>query len=171
MKAIKDYDVDEVAIWLNCIGLGDHAGPFRENDIDGKLLASLTSEDLTGDLGLSHLQAKKLQRHLEFTTELTGGGGGAQGDEAAAKIKELDAEVAQLKEENAQLKAATQDHKAAPPPPDPHRMQQEVRREEFVGGDPFLREEVRRDVRRDEVRHDVRRDVRRDRFSDYFPRY
>jgi len=148
MKVIKEYDVDEVAIWLNCIGLGAHIGPFRDIAVDGDMLTSLTLEDLTGDLGLSHLQAKKLLHSLEFTVGLTGGGGaGGGGDDAAAKVKELEAENAQLKEENAKLKASLQGAQAQPVEADTARHH---------AAHPVMRAEVRHDVRRD-IRHDERR--------------
>ena len=56
--SIKDFDIQEVCIWLNAIGLGTKVGPFRENAVDGDLLCSLSLDDLTGDLGLSGLQVR-----------------------------------------------------------------------------------------------------------------
>ena len=54
--SIKDFDNQEVCIWLNAIGLGTKIGPFIQNAVDGDLLCSLGLDDLTGDLGLSGLQ-------------------------------------------------------------------------------------------------------------------
>ena len=70
MKPLSSYSIDEVAIWISCIGLSDKSVPFRDNAIDGGMLVTLTFEDLTGDLGLTALQAKKVQRSIEFTLGL-----------------------------------------------------------------------------------------------------
>ena len=59
--SIKDFDNQEVSIWLIAIGLGSHIKAFRDNAVDGDLLTSLSLDDLTGDLGLSGLQ---VCRHL-----------------------------------------------------------------------------------------------------------
>ncbi len=53
-KPVKDYSVEEVVLWVECIGLD--SGPFKENAVDGDMLCHLTSEELSGDLGLSGLQ-------------------------------------------------------------------------------------------------------------------
>jgi hypothetical protein len=58
--SIKDFDNQEVCIWLNAIGLGSKVGPFRDNAVDGDLLCSLSQEDLTNDLGLSGLQVRMI---------------------------------------------------------------------------------------------------------------
>jgi uncharacterized protein YdcH (DUF465 family) len=97
MKDPNEYTIDEVAIWLGCIGLGEKVAPFRENAIDGAMLVTLSKEDLTGDLGLSNLQTKKVLNSLESTKQITGSGGG--------DTTELQAEVDTLKQENEKLKA------------------------------------------------------------------
>jgi SAM domain (Sterile alpha motif) len=56
--SIKNFDNQEVCIWLNAIGLGSKVGPFQDNAVDGDLLCSLSQEDLTNDLGLSGLQVR-----------------------------------------------------------------------------------------------------------------
>lgn len=101
-KPIEQWDVDEVSIWLNSIGLGEKVDPFRENSVDGDLLLTLTDEDLKGDLGLTNLQAKKVKRSIEFTKSLesqeasSGSGGGD--DELAAKVEQLELEAKELRE-------------------------------------------------------------------------
>jgi hypothetical protein len=121
-KQVEHYDVNEVAIWLNCIGLSSKVDAFIENGVDGEMLVALTADELTQDLGLSGLQAKKIGQQLEFTKELTDacnsagegdGGGGAD----KAYVKELEAEVERLNNYNAQLLAALEEKqkpKAAP---------------------------------------------------------
>ena len=42
----------DVAAWLKNLGLGQYEAAFRDNAIDGDLLASLTTEDLK-DLGVT----------------------------------------------------------------------------------------------------------------------
>ena len=41
----------DIAAWLDGLGLGQYAQAFRDNEIDGRILASLTTEDLK-DLGV-----------------------------------------------------------------------------------------------------------------------
>ena len=55
-KPISEYSVEEVAVWVECIGL--KSGPFKDNAVDGDMLCHLTPEDLTGDLGLSGLESE-----------------------------------------------------------------------------------------------------------------
>jgi SAM domain (Sterile alpha motif) len=99
MKSIDSYSVDDVALWLFCQGMGETAiASFRQNDIDGGMLASLTQDELVKDLGLSRLQAKKVQRSIEFTQGLVA----APAD--PREIQELKSEVARLEKENADLK-------------------------------------------------------------------
>ena len=126
MKTPGEYSVDEVCIWVNAIGLGAKMDGFRENSVDGGMLVGLTLDDLTVDLGLNNLQAKKLMRDLETTKEMaSGGGGGAD----AGRIKELEDENALLRKRVMELteevnvlkspatKAAPAPAPAPPPPP------------------------------------------------------
>lgn len=84
---------------------------FRENSVDGDLLVGLTLDDLTADLGLNNLQAKKLMRDLETTKEMVdGGGGGAD----AGRINELEDENALLRKRVMEL---TEEVNALKPPP------------------------------------------------------
>ena len=94
------YDLDEVCIWLNAIGLGSKTDAFRENAVDGSMLVTLQPEDMV-ELGLSSLQGKKVMRSVELTKQLaneSSRGGGA-------KLEELGKENASLKKENAELRA------------------------------------------------------------------
>ena len=91
---IKTWDIDEVAIWLNCIGLSSKVDVFRANAVDGDLLVSLTMADLTGDLELSNLQAKKLLQRIETTRDmhelLKGKGGDGNNEDMAALESRLE---------------------------------------------------------------------------------
>jgi hypothetical protein len=121
LDPMNSWDSDEVAIWLNCIGLANKVDVFRENGVDGNLLLSLEVEDLTGDLGFSNLQAKKVLQRITFTTELqdmleekgqsSGESGGADAEEMVALESRLeDMELAnkdlrdQLTEKEATIK-------------------------------------------------------------------
>ena len=42
----------DIVVWLRSLGLGRYEAAFRENEIDGAVLSSLTAEDLK-DLGVS----------------------------------------------------------------------------------------------------------------------
>ncbi|GAX12220.1 hypothetical protein FisN_1Hh149 [Fistulifera solaris] len=103
---IKDpasYSVDEVCLFLNAIGLGDKAGEFRIQSVDGSLLVALTPEDFA-ELGVSGLQGKKIVNAIEFTKSLASGGGGGGGSDA--RVAQLEAENAQLKRELAYYQPA-----------------------------------------------------------------
>jgi uncharacterized protein YdcH (DUF465 family) len=96
--------------------------PFRENAIDGAMLVTLSKEDLTGDLGLSNLQTKKVLNSLESTKQITGSGGG--------DTTELQAEVDTLKQENEKLKAEITSLKApkqVAPAPAQHQLPSRLR--------------------------------------------
>jgi len=70
-KEFKYFSAAEVALWLAAQGLGTHIQKFLEEGVDGDLLSRLTVEDLTGDLGLSSLHAKKIRKNIEFTQNLS----------------------------------------------------------------------------------------------------
>lgn len=107
-EPIQQWSVDNVCTWLTAIGLGSKAEAFQENGVDGNLLCSLTKDDLTNDLSLSGLQAKKVLLEIEFAQGLTsGGGGGADPAELEAlqsQLAEKDTKIAQLEQELAALK-------------------------------------------------------------------
>jgi HAMP domain-containing protein len=97
IKSIDAYSVDDVALWLFCQGMGEAAiASFRQNDIDGGMLTTLTQDELVNDLGLTRLQAKKVQRSIEFTQGL------ARAD-TRDEIQELKSEVSRLLKENEDL--------------------------------------------------------------------
>ena len=121
-KTIESWDLDEVCIWLNCIGLGEKVDPFRENTVDGETLTSLSNDDLTAELGLTNLQAKKVLRQIDETKEMialregsgapaAAAGDGGDSEELQLEIQQLkdkleakDATIASLEEENGSLK-------------------------------------------------------------------
>eukprot|EP01052_Picozoa_sp_SAG31_P040827 SAG31_NODE_6018_length_2209_cov_1.239810_3_plen_281_part_01 len=68
--APKDWTVEEVGRWLIEIGLGVHRRVFAEQEIDGRLLLLLTTEDLKTDLGIgSNLQAKRIISKISLLQE------------------------------------------------------------------------------------------------------
>ncbi len=92
------------------------AEDFKENVVHGNLFASLSKEDLTGDLGLSSLQAKKVLLEMEIAHELTSNtGGGADPEE----IKRLEEELQAKNIEIADLKAMLQSMKPTEHAPAP----------------------------------------------------
>jgi SAM domain (Sterile alpha motif) len=95
---VTEFDLDDVCTFLTAIGLGDKAEPFRENCVDGSLLCTLTAEDLTSDLGLTGLQAKKLLRSIDAENNST--------HTASASIDTTRDKVAALEAENAALQRA-----------------------------------------------------------------
>jgi hypothetical protein len=56
---LSALQVDNVCAWLDRLGLAEHAPRFRENDVDGSLLMTLTRDELTDDLGIKSLGVKK----------------------------------------------------------------------------------------------------------------
>lgn len=69
---ITEWSVDDVCSWLYHINLGEHVDMFRANEVDGRMLLILTMEDITEELGLSKLQAKKVI-HMRDTSQGAGG--------------------------------------------------------------------------------------------------
>ena len=141
-KPVSQWSVDNVCTWLSAIGLGSKAAPFKDNAVDGSLLSTLSAEDLSADLGLSNIQAKKVLHELEFVASLSSGGGGGGGDYYDEQIQQLqeelaakDATIRQLQEELAAFKApvqkaapaasthhATTHHQPPPPPRNEHHV-------------------------------------------------
>uniref|UniRef100_A0A7S0AVU2 SAM domain-containing protein n=1 Tax=Minutocellus polymorphus TaxID=265543 RepID=A0A7S0AVU2_9STRA len=137
-KPINEWTVEEVGQWLVAIGLGSKVDVFATNAVSGDMLLELEEEDLKGDLTLTSLQIKKLKKSIEFNKSLEEGGAGSN-EEDAAKMKELEEEMAKLKadlsaaeEKNKGLEEELQklkvpekkqeevvEEKATPPPPPP----------------------------------------------------
>lgn len=92
-KPIEQWSVDEVAIWLLCIGLGEKVERFKENEVAGTELSDLTSEELTDGLGLDHLQAKKLILSRDFTKSVS------NLERLAAEMKTVELEKAGLEDQ------------------------------------------------------------------------
>ena len=127
-KTIESWDLDEVCIWLNCIGLGEKVDPFRENTVDGETLTSLSNEDLTAELGLTNLQANKVLRQIDETKEmislregsaLAASGESHNNEELQVEIQQLkdkleakDANIASLEEKNGSLQGEVSKLKA-----------------------------------------------------------
>jgi hypothetical protein len=101
VKPVSSWSDDEVAVWLHCIGLGDKIDPFKANAVDGSLLLTLEKEDLTGDLGLTGLQAKKVLQELEFTKSLS--------DSDGVGVLSKDMEKLQLDNKNLEKQIAARD--------------------------------------------------------------
>lgn len=112
----KEFTQEEVAMWLVAIGMGDKIDVFKQNSIDGDLLVTLTTADLTGDLGFTNLQARKLLLHLEWITNLATAGGGGDNSAQTAEIASLKAQVAQLQKSNHELQAKLYGTAPAPAP-------------------------------------------------------
>src|SRR5262249_3188620 len=55
--------MQQIAVWLDSIGLGDYAQLFVENDIDIDILPELTDQDLE-ELGMSLGHRRKLLRAI-----------------------------------------------------------------------------------------------------------
>jgi hypothetical protein len=70
-KPIELWTEEEVAVWLLCVGLGEKAEAFKANDVDGSILLTLATPELTDGLGLNHMEAKKMVDALEFTKSVS----------------------------------------------------------------------------------------------------
>ena len=106
-KHPSDYTQEEVNIFLNSIGLGHKIDSFKENGVDGPMIVTLTKEDLTNDLEMSNLQARKFQMSLDFAKELVegGGGGSTSGTDHKEIINSLKEQIKSLEDENEFLKS------------------------------------------------------------------
>src|SRR5690242_14320155 len=65
----------DVADWLRSLGLEQYEAAFRENDVDGEVLPTLTDEELK-NIGVSSLRHRR--RLLEAIAKLTGDGVSSQ---------------------------------------------------------------------------------------------
>lgn len=78
IKPVDQWSVDDVCTWLSAIGMGTQAKAFHDNGVDGSLLTSMSSDDMTNDLGLDSFQAEKVLHEIDFANQLsTSSGGGA----------------------------------------------------------------------------------------------
>jgi hypothetical protein len=124
-KKPSEYTLEEVCVWLNAIGLGSKIPNFQVHTVDGPMLATLTVDDLQGDLGLSGLQVRKFHQSLQFANSLAAGGGGGGGYDPS-RMMALEAENNTLRQENARLNDTVrklqggQKSLAPAPPPAPH---------------------------------------------------
>jgi len=98
-KELKEFDAEEVGMWLTAGGLGEDAPKFVEEGVDGDLLLSLSIDDFKADLGLSGLRAKKLMKNIEFTKNLATSGGDGVGAEDVEELKEKITALSGEKEE------------------------------------------------------------------------
>jgi hypothetical protein len=64
MTQLSKYSIAEVAEWIETLGL--NSATFAEFEVDGEVPCSITKEELTEDLGLTNLQAKKVLRQLQL---------------------------------------------------------------------------------------------------------
>ena len=55
--------MEDVCAWLATLSLGHLAPRFRDNGVDGAFLSELTEDEMTSELGLTKLQAKKVMSH------------------------------------------------------------------------------------------------------------
>ena len=63
----------DVGAWLEQIGLGQYAGAFRDNDIDGNVLPALTAEDIDA-LGITSIgHRRRLLAAIEALREAAAG--------------------------------------------------------------------------------------------------
>ena len=58
------WTVDDVCRYIIHLELGHVIEAFRENGVDGRMLASLSEADLISELGLKPLQARKVKDRL-----------------------------------------------------------------------------------------------------------
>ncbi|KAJ8047879.1 Sterile alpha and TIR motif-containing protein tir-1 [Holothuria leucospilota] len=59
-RSIKSFTVDDVTSFLREVKLEAYTDKFKENFIDGELLATLTENEIYEELGMSRIQAKRL---------------------------------------------------------------------------------------------------------------
>jgi cell division protein FtsB len=114
MTQLSKYSIDEVAEWIESLGL--KSATFVEFEVDGEVLCSITKEELTEDLGLTNLQAKKVLRQLKLevgdiveptiivqSEQVVGNPGVHSG--SSSGIESLRQENAELQRKNAMLEA------------------------------------------------------------------
>lgn len=60
-----EWNVEEVGMFISSLGLDNCLHLFKDNAVDGRMLAELDKKDLQHELGLRPLQAKKVISHLK----------------------------------------------------------------------------------------------------------
>ena len=64
--ALADGDVDDVCEWISAMGLGAYVPSFRQHCVNGKLLRSLSEEEMETELGIaSRMHRRRLQVELD----------------------------------------------------------------------------------------------------------
>ena len=63
--SISNLTIDDLAGALKTLKLDKYSEVFRDNDIDGEILSSLTVEDLVKELGMGKLEAVRLHKFAE----------------------------------------------------------------------------------------------------------
>jgi hypothetical protein len=63
-RSCSSWLVDDVIDYLGNLGLGHLQETFRDNGVDGPMLAELTPAEMQSELGLTLLQARKVQSRL-----------------------------------------------------------------------------------------------------------
>merc|ERR1712151_1050348 len=58
------WNVDQVVQFIETLGFGHIVEAFRDNGVDGEMLAGLSEEELCAELKLTKLQAKKVRQRL-----------------------------------------------------------------------------------------------------------
>ena len=58
------WRVDDVVNYLQSLSFGHLESAFRSNGVDGQFLSTLSEDDLTTELGLTRLQARKVKMRL-----------------------------------------------------------------------------------------------------------
>lgn len=65
---IRSMSIDQVSQWLEKIGFSQFVAKFRENGVDGELLAELQAPELA-PLGFNPFEAKKLAVNIRRLTQ------------------------------------------------------------------------------------------------------
>lgn len=97
MKEVASWDINEVSIWLHCIGLSVKVEIFRKNSIDGETLLTLTEEDFISDLGLNGFDAKAIKNCLANTHQVLATGTKNSKSRTRLKIEELEKHISYYK--------------------------------------------------------------------------
>ena len=63
-RKASGWAVNDVVNYIESLSLGHVKDKFIENAIDGRFLMELSEEDLTAELGLTKLQARKVKERL-----------------------------------------------------------------------------------------------------------